>query len=81
MTKEEFKAKIAEMLPDVLKYLENETAHLANSGAAGLADEPPETYGMAKNILAVALERAATQYTPPKWDRTRWKHIKNLRHF
>lgn len=59
MTKEECNAKIDEMLPDVMAYLEKEVDRLLRCGAIDLKSEPPENYGMAKNILAVALENAA----------------------
>ena len=78
MTKNECMGQIAEMFPDLLEYLKKETYRLTGSGAIDLESEPPETFGMAKNILAVALENAADQYTPPNWDRTRWRHIKTL---
>jgi hypothetical protein len=81
MNHDECKAKIAEMLPDVLTYLQTETDRLLRCGAINLEDEEPETYGMAKNILSVALENAVHQYSPMPWMKKELKDCKNLRHF
>jgi len=81
MTKDECMGKIAEMIPDVFEFVRKEAYRLMGTGAIDLELEDRGTFGMAKNILVVALENAADQYTPPKWDKTRWRYIKNLRKF
>ena len=81
MTKNECKAKIEEMLPDIVDYLRTETARLLNCGAFDIEQDDPETYRAAKIVLTVAIENASVLYSPFLWDKVAQGEIKNLRRF
>jgi hypothetical protein len=81
MTKNECKAKIEELLPDIVDFLRSETGRLLNCGALDIEKENPETYRAAKTVLTVALENASALHSPFPWDKASQKEIKNLRRF
>ena len=81
MTKNECKAKIEELLPDIISYLRSETGRLLMSHGLDIEKDDPETYRAAKTVLTVALENASGLYSPFPWDKVGLKEIRNLRRF
>jgi hypothetical protein len=79
MNKQQLNSRITEMMKDITPWIKAEARRLINTGSIDFSNDDSRTYSAAKKILTVALENAATQYTP--FDATNREEVKNLRNF
>lgn len=83
MTREQFEARIDELIADAPDWLRKECIRLVTSGAVHL-ESAENNFRLPKNIFVVALENLSGQYAPPHSRSTRSadeQAIKNLRKF
>jgi hypothetical protein len=81
MEKALFKAKIDEMIPDLMEGIRKECNRLFDCGGIDTTKEREGDYVLPKMILTIAIENQVNQYMMPNPSMAHKKELSNLRHF